>query len=116
MAVIGIDLGTSNSLACIYRDGRAELIPNELGEYKTSSAVSVLQDGTVLVGAAAISIQQGEEQYSLLLTAPLLRRLCEPVFQRVRSVISRAMKDREWAYGWIREQLDALEAELAADP
>ncbi len=47
--------------------------------------------------AAAISIQQGEEQYSLLLTAPLLRRLCEPVFQRVRSVISRAMKDRERA-------------------
>ena len=47
--------------------------------------------------AAAISIQQGEEQYSLLLTAPLLRQLCEPVFQRVRSVISRAMKDRERA-------------------
>jgi len=53
MAIIGIDLGTTNSLACVYRDGRAELIPNELGEYKTSSAVSVLQDGTVLVGAAA---------------------------------------------------------------
>ena len=53
MAIIGIDLGTTNSLACIYRDGKAELIPNELGEYKTSSAVSVLQDGTVLVGAAA---------------------------------------------------------------
>ena len=53
MAIIGIDLGTTNSLACIYRDGRVELIPNELGEYKTSSAVSVLQDGTVLVGAAA---------------------------------------------------------------
>lgn len=53
MAIIGIDLGTTNSLACVYREGRAELIPNELGEYKTSSAVSVLQDGTVLVGAAA---------------------------------------------------------------
>jgi len=53
MAIIGIDLGTTNSLACVYRDGRAELIPNELGEYKTSSAVSVLEDGSVLVGAAA---------------------------------------------------------------
>lgn len=53
MAIIGIDLGTTNSFACIYRDGRAELIPNELGDYKTSSAVSVLEDGTVLIGAAA---------------------------------------------------------------
>ena len=53
MAIIGIDLGTTNSLACVYRNGRAELIPNELGEYKTNSAVSVLPDGAVLVGAAA---------------------------------------------------------------
>ena len=53
MAIIGIDLGTTNSLACVYRNGRAELIPNELGDFKTSSAVSVLEDGTVLVGAAA---------------------------------------------------------------
>ena len=53
MAIIGIDLGTTNSLACVWREGRVELIPNELGEYKTSSAVSVLEDGTFLVGAAA---------------------------------------------------------------
>ncbi|MCI8909695.1 MAG: Hsp70 family protein [Oscillibacter sp.] len=53
MSIIGIDLGTTNSLACVYRNSRAELIPNELGEYKTSSAVSVLEDGSVLVGAAA---------------------------------------------------------------
>ncbi len=53
MAIIGIDLGTTNSLVCVYRSGRAELIPNELGEYKTPSAVSLLEDGTVLVGAAA---------------------------------------------------------------
>ena len=39
MAIIGIDLGTTNSLACAYRNGRAELIPNELGDCKTPSAV-----------------------------------------------------------------------------
>ncbi len=53
MAIIGIDLGTTNTLACVFRKGQAELIPNELGVYKTSSAVSVLEDGAVLVGAAA---------------------------------------------------------------
>lgn len=53
MAVIGIDLGTTNSLVCVYQNGRAELIPNELGEYKTNSVVSVMEEGSVLVGAAA---------------------------------------------------------------
>lgn len=51
--MIGIDLGTTNSLACVYRNGRTELIPNGLGGYMTKSAVSVLEDGTLLVGEAA---------------------------------------------------------------
>ena len=53
MAMIGIDPGTTNSLACIYRGGKTELIPNELGDFKTSSAVSVLEDGTVSAPRAA---------------------------------------------------------------
>lgn len=28
MAIIGIDLGTTNSLACVWRKDQAELIPN----------------------------------------------------------------------------------------
>jgi len=53
MAIIGIDLGTTNSLAAVWRNGRAELIPNSAGEYLTPSAVSIDEDGTVLVGQAA---------------------------------------------------------------
>lgn len=53
MAIIGIDLGTTNSLVCVYRNGRPELIPNKYGSYLTPSAVSVLEDGTVLVGEPA---------------------------------------------------------------
>ncbi len=53
MNVIGIDLGTSNTLACVFRDGEAVLIPNGEGGYLTRSAVSVLEDGTVITGRAA---------------------------------------------------------------
>ena len=53
MAIIGIDLGTTYSLACVYRNGRPELIPNKFGSFLTPSAVSVLEDGTVLVGEPA---------------------------------------------------------------
>lgn len=53
MAIIGIDLGTTNSLAAVWRKGKCELIPNALGEYLTPSVVSIAEDGTVLVGKAA---------------------------------------------------------------
>lgn len=53
MAIIGIDLGTTNSLAAVWRDGRSQLIPNAAGELLTPSVVSVDEDGGVLVGRAA---------------------------------------------------------------
>ena len=53
MAVIGIDLGTTNSLAAVYREGRAVLIPNSLGEFLTPSVVSIGEDGQVYVGKIA---------------------------------------------------------------
>ena len=51
--IIGIDLGTTNSLGCVFRDGQAELIPNRYGSFLTPSVVSVLEDGKVLVGQPA---------------------------------------------------------------
>ncbi len=53
MAVIGIDLGTTNSLAAVWRDGRVELIPNAFGEYLTPSVVSFGENGEVYVGRVA---------------------------------------------------------------
>ncbi|MEW6461902.1 MAG: molecular chaperone HscC [Pseudomonadota bacterium] len=51
--LLGIDLGTTNSLIAVWREGRAELIPNALGEVLTPSAVSLDEDGSILVGSAA---------------------------------------------------------------
>ncbi len=51
--IIGIDLGTTNSLVAIWRDGKAQLIPNSLGDNLTPSCVSLDEDGSVLVGRAA---------------------------------------------------------------
>ncbi len=53
MAIIGIDLGTTNSLGAVYRNGRVELIPNRYGSYLTPSVVSVREDGGILVGESA---------------------------------------------------------------
>ena len=51
--IIGIDLGTTNSLAAIFRDGAAHLIPNALNQVLTPSAVSIDEGGATLVGQAA---------------------------------------------------------------
>lgn len=50
---IGIDLGTTNSLIAQFIDGETRLIPNRLGHLLTPSAVSMAEDGTILVGLAA---------------------------------------------------------------
>ncbi|AZL72800.1 molecular chaperone HscC [Pseudomonas oryziphila] len=51
--LLGIDLGTTNSLIAVWRDGAAQLIPNALGEVLTPSVVSIDEDGSILVGQAA---------------------------------------------------------------
>ena len=49
---IGIDLGTTNSVACVYRRGRIETIPVE-NLAIMPSAISVLPNGDVLIGMQA---------------------------------------------------------------
>ena len=51
--VLGIDLGTTNSLIACLRDGVPTPIPTVHGGYLTPSVVSVDQDDVVLVGEAA---------------------------------------------------------------
>ena len=51
--LIGIDLGTTNSLVACFRNGKAEIIPNRLGKELTPSVISVDADGKVYVGEIA---------------------------------------------------------------
>jgi len=52
MTILGVDLGTTNSLAVVYKEGKPVLIPNAYGEYVTPSAVNIL-DGKIVVGKLA---------------------------------------------------------------
>ncbi|MFT5117432.1 MAG: molecular chaperone HscC [Kiritimatiellia bacterium] len=53
MAIIGIDLGTTNSLSAYWHNGQAKLIPNSLNEHLTPSVVGLDENGDILVGQAA---------------------------------------------------------------
>ncbi len=51
--ILGIDLGTTNSLVSVYNDGKVTVIPNRFGELLTPSVVSMDEAGTIYVGATA---------------------------------------------------------------
>jgi molecular chaperone HscC len=50
---IGIDLGTTNSLISVFENNGPRLIKNALGSVLTPSAISVLDDGSIVTGQAA---------------------------------------------------------------
>lgn len=51
--IIGIDLGTTNSLVAYYTDDGPKIIPNRLGKNLTPSVISVDEDGQVYIGETA---------------------------------------------------------------
>ncbi|HBJ91791.1 MAG TPA: molecular chaperone HscC, partial [Hyphomonadaceae bacterium] len=51
--IIGIDLGTTNSLVSVFTEDGPVLIKNALGSFMTPSAVGYSDDGTLLIGQAA---------------------------------------------------------------
>jgi len=51
--IIGIDLGTTNSLVAHFTGDKPELIPNAHGEFLTPSVVGVDDNGDILVGKIA---------------------------------------------------------------
>ena len=53
MAVIGIDLGTTNSLASVYTESGVKVIPNSLGNKLTPSVVGLDDEGKLIVGEVA---------------------------------------------------------------
>lgn len=46
MAFVGIDLGTTNSCACIVREGKTEMVKNSLNRVLTPSIVSIVDNGS----------------------------------------------------------------------
>jgi molecular chaperone DnaK len=51
--IIGIDLGTTNSVVCVMEGGQVVVVPNAEGGRTTPSVVAFQPDGTKLVGAPA---------------------------------------------------------------
>ena len=51
--ILGIDLGTTNSLAAYFTEDGPKLIPNRLGKFLTPSVVSIDEEEQIYVGETA---------------------------------------------------------------
>ena len=56
--IIGIDLGTTNSLVAYYTDEGPKVIPNRFGDVLTPSVVSIDENDQIYVGKTAIERMQ----------------------------------------------------------
>ena len=63
--IIGIDLGTTNSLCAVFKEGKPILIPNSHGEFLTPSAVGLVDD-QIIIGAAARELKVAKPEQAAL--------------------------------------------------
>ena len=62
---IGIDLGTTNSCAAYFKNGKVEIIPNSEGDRTTPSVFSIDEDKNILIGKYAVDKEATNAQNTL---------------------------------------------------
>ena len=62
--VAGIDLGNSNSVIAVLKNGKVSIVPNSIGDSITPSVVEILDD-KILVGEETI-IQKADKEHTII--------------------------------------------------
>lgn len=98
--ILGIDLGTTNSLVGVVDSGFPILLADEAGSRITPSAVNYAADGTVLVGAAA-----------------LRKRALEPkrTVTSVKRLIGRRNGEGDWRPSYNLRELGTTPVQVSAE-
>ena len=66
MAIIGIDLGTTNSAMAYLKDGKPEIIPNKEGHRTTPSVFNINPKGEIQIGRVAKNAYPGSPDETVL--------------------------------------------------
>lgn len=111
--IVGIDLGTTNSLVAWLSPDGPQVIPNALGEFLTPSAVAIDHDGKVLVGKAAKELQIVEPDrcatiFKRLMGTDRLTKIADREFraEELSSLVLRSLKADAEAY--LKQPIDEV--------
>lgn len=84
--VVGIDLGTTFSLAAYTRDGRPEVVRDAAGVALVPSCISFHDDGTVLVGSAARDRALSDPEHTIFSVKRLMGRTLADLSRELKHI------------------------------
>src|SRR3954454_17400041 len=85
-AVVGIDLGTTFSLAAYVENGRPVVVRDEKGVALVPSCISVHDDGTVLVGSAARDRALSDPEHTIFSVKRLMGRTLKDLEKELKLI------------------------------
>ena len=94
---LGIDLGTTYSCISIYRDNKAEIIPNEMSERTTPSVVTFLNSNTIQVGEETLYSQFKNAKNSVYSVKRIIGRFYD---EELKQIIEKS----NWPFDIIEEK------------
>ena len=101
--IIGIDLGTTNSCVSVMENGKPKVIENAEGARTTPSIIAYMEDGEVLVGAAAKRQAVTNPKNTLYGVKRLIgRRFEEPMVQKDIAMVPYSIVKAKNGDAWIK--------------
>ena len=90
--VIGIDLGTTNSVVAVMEGGSPVVIPNQEGSRLTPSVVAFTKDGEILVGQVAKRQAVTNPENTVFSIKRFMGRRYDEVFEEIKLVPYKVVK------------------------
>ncbi len=101
--IIGIDLGTTNSCVSVMENGKPKVIENAEGARTTPSIIAYMEDGEVLVGAAAKRQAVTNPKNTLYGVKRLIgRRFEEPMVQKDINMVPYTIVKAKNGDAWVQ--------------
>ena len=99
--IIGIDLGTTNSVVAVIEGGQPLTIPNAEGQAKTPSVIALMEDGQVVVGEMARRQAATQPERTISSVKRLIGRLASEI-EAERDQIPYELGENDEGYVTIR--------------